>query len=262
MIIYLLLLLSLPLMAQNQPTCPPESIPIEYVSPVTHGKVAFCGYLKNGETVKHGEELNFNSSGELIRKTYYHHGDEKEGPQNLPGTEEAPKTIVSDLLKEKKVILELVQILSMKKSIEKGTFQVSQCDNNSRSWVVAAMMKSTLKKSYAFKDHCDVAGSFSANFSTPFPMDFALRNLQDFTSVKMLVKMNLDKSKKGINYKFEVVESTLRSPKQTIKFVAEYEVEIDMINGEPFPDTQKGHFTITELDGKPMNDRNNLNFNY
>ena len=262
MIIYFLLLLSVPLLAQTSPVCPAESTVIEYVSPVTHGKIASCAYSKDGATVKHGEEFVFKSSGELAKKKYYQHGKETEQTQNLPGVEEAPKPVVSSLTAEKKAVLELVQILSLKKSVEQGNFKVSKCDDKPKAWVMGAMMKSTVKKSYSFKDHCDVNGSFVANFVSPFPMNFDLRNLQDFNNVQMTVKMSLDKSVKGIRYEFEVVESTLKSPKQTIKFVAHYEVEIDILSGEAFPDTQKGHLTIVELDGKVVNERTDLQFKY
>lgn len=255
---------SLSAIAQNIPTCPSESILIEFVSPITKGKKSFCGYLKNGETVKHGEEFIFNASGELQKKLVYNHGKEGEEPQaaapafggkNIPGTEEAsigakPKNEEEKLLA---TLQELLGILTLKKvDMGNGRFKVSKCDPNSSTWVRGAIMKTPINKTYKFQDLCDVQGSFSANFQKEFPVSFELRNLQDYNKTDMTVTMEVSRVTSGILYKYKVLEGSISSPTSNANFKAEYEVELDPLKGKIFKNTQKGQLTVMKINGKEV----------
>ena len=72
----LLAFFSLSAFTQNIPVCPTESFVIEFISPTTRAKKSFCAYQKNGETIKHGEELIFDPNGEVKQRLVYNHGQE------------------------------------------------------------------------------------------------------------------------------------------------------------------------------------------
>jgi hypothetical protein len=248
------LLVSLPVAwAQTVPPCPPESILIEFISPTTGGKKAFCGYVKDGVTVKHGEEWSFDKSGALIKKLLYHHGVEgvaKAQTYNIPGTEEAAKGSETKILD---TIGELLQILTLKKSnVGKGMFKVKGCDSRPADWLKGAIFNSPVQKSYIFGEACDVKGSFTANFMQEFPMSLDIRNLQDFTKTNMILKMSINKSPQGIRYRFDVLDGFISAPTRNANFRVEYEVDINPMTGEANKSSQKGNVFLNKVDGKEV----------
>jgi hypothetical protein len=129
--------------------------------------------------------------------------------------------------------------------------KLHHCDASSKTWVQSALTQETVTKAYHFNDHCDVSGSFRASFVDEFPVLFNLRNLQDFTRSKMMVKMRINQRASGIHYQFEVSEGMVTNGSKTVGFNVEYEVEIDPLSGQAKYDSQKGKMTLTKL--------NNLN---
>jgi hypothetical protein len=232
-------------------TCPQESFLIEYTSPINNGKISLCGYIKDGSTVKHGEEWNYNTKGELIKKLNFNHGEEVKAVANLPGVEEK-----KDLGKEAAVmesIGQMLQILTLKKANPgKGMFKIQHCDPKPIDWVRGAVMLTPINKTYSFAEKCDVAGTFTANFKNEFPVKFNLRNLQEYTSTDMMVKMAIKKSAAGITYGFEVVSGAISSLTSSAHFTVQYEVEINPMTGTTLAGSQKGTVTLTKLDGKDV----------
>jgi hypothetical protein len=232
-------------------TCPQESFLIEYISPITNGKISLCGYIKDGATVKHGEEWNYNTKGELIKKLNFNHGEEVKALGNLPGVEEK-----KDLSKETAAmesIGQMLQILTLKKANPgKGMFKIQRCDPKPVDWVRGAVMLTPINKTYSFGEKCDVAGAFTANFTNEFPVKFNLRNLQDYTTTDMTVKMAIKKSASGITYGFEVLTGAISSVTSSANFTVHYEVEINPMTGAALAGSQKGTVTLTKLDGKDV----------
>jgi hypothetical protein len=231
--------------------CPQESFLIEYISPINNGKISLCGYIKDGATVKHGEEWNYNTKGELVKKLNFIHGEEVKAGTNLPGVEEK-----KDLSKETAVmesIGQMLQILTLKKANPgKGMFKIQRCDPKPIDWVQGAVMLTPINKTYSFAEKCDVAGTFTANFKTEFPVKFNLRNLQDYTSTEMMVRMEIKKSAGGITYGFDVVSGAISSQTSSAQFTVRYEVEINPMTGATLAGSQKGTVSLTKLDGKDV----------
>lgn len=253
------MLLSLPAFAQNSPQCPPESFVVDYVSPITKARKSFCGYQKDGVTIKHGEEFIFDTKGNVTKKLSFNHGKEGEAPvsvappkeQNLPSGDEQ-KLLAS--------IHDLMEILTLKKAnLGKGMFKVRKCDNKPSDWVKGALFNSPINKSYKFDEFCDVSGSFSANFSSEFPVNFDLRNLQDFNKTNMKVKMSLNKAK-GLRYRFEVSDGFISSSSRNANFKVEYEVDLDPGSGNTLAGTQTGKIHLTKIDGKEVSASKDLKF--
>ncbi len=240
--------------------------------PISGLKKSFCGYQKDGNTIKHGDEFIYNEKGEMIKKISYHHGKEGADFQgsNLPGSEESSNKFI-DSVAGKKILSpdeklldsvhDLIEILTLKKRYgEKNRFRVDACDDGPMDWLKGALFSTPINKSYAFKDHCDASGSFQAKFNTEFPMNFTLRNLEDLTSTSLKVMMSLTKKGSDIRYKFVVVEGTVSSPSRQGKFTAEYEVDIDPMTGEAQKATQSGKVTLTKVNDKEVNLTKNIEF--
>jgi hypothetical protein len=100
--ILLVVLYSCGVLADEIFDCPPESSRIEFQNPATKSKHISCVYAKEGQTVKHGKQWEFNSAGKLTRSTHYTHG--KQIPifeaVNLPGVEEATSKFQNSLSKK------------------------------------------------------------------------------------------------------------------------------------------------------------------
>ncbi len=249
--ILLLLFLSSLLHAQEVPECPTESFLIQFTSPATGGKKSFCGYQKDGETVKHGEEWTFDRNGSLKKKTYYQHGIEgqaenqviSETAKNAPGAEEKVLSAISDML----------QILTLRKETGgKGMFKVDKCDSRPADWLKGVLTNSPVSKTYDFNESCDVKGSFTATFGAPFPVNFELRKLQDFNKTEMKVRMSFNKSPLGVRYRFDVDEATISSSVTNANFKVEYEVDVHPFTGEAIKSSQKGKVSLIKLNGKDV----------
>jgi hypothetical protein len=260
--------------AQNIPQCPSESYLIEYTSPVTRLKKSFCGYLKDGNTIKHGDEFIYDAKGEVIQKISHNHGKEAETPvaqgHQLPEMDESSKKFIDSIVGKKNLnpdekllasIHELIEILNLKKNYgKKNRFKANGCDDRPTDWLKGALLNTPIKKTYIFKDECDAAGSFEARFSTEFPMNFQLRNLEDLNNARLKVIMSLNKKDFGIRYKFVVVEGTVSSPSRRGQFTAEYEVDIDPMTGEAQKGTQAGKITLIKVNDKEINLTKNIEF--
>lgn len=233
--------------------CPPESTLIEFVSPITKSKKAFCGYQKDGATVKHGEEWTYDSQGTVTKKLYFEHGKESVAPVAAPAaTNEAPEEVIA-------AIKELLGILILSEDkLNDGAFKVKGCDRNMRSWIQGAMLRTPVRKSYSFNDHCDVEGHFEALFGTEFPMAFKLRNLREYDSVNMNIVMDFKRSGGDIHYNFKATKGTLKSPKTTAEFTGEYEAVINLQTRKFSSGAQKGFIHLHSINCNPVNVKKSL----
>jgi hypothetical protein len=248
--------------------CPPESIEVAHTSPVTHRRKLTCGYMSDGILVKHGPETEFDNSDKPMKTVNYNHGKEGEvvpvpafSATNLPGAELPSKNNESS--ESIDVITKLLSIFSYDKSgVNAGEFKVGQCDKKPKEWVMAAVTKKDLSKTYAFDTNCDVSGSFTASFAKPFLVNFGLRNLKEFQTTAMTVQMSIKKAASGsLRYRFEADPATVSAPQKTIVFKAWYEVDVDPFTGVTKFDTQEGKITLLKEGDKVMNIERPLVFN-
>lgn len=253
--IFILLLIASHQLFANQVTCPPGSLSVEYFSAVTKGRKVTCGYMKNGVLIKHGNEYSFDKDGAIIKTVSYNNGEENQPAAPIV---EKPKGPSQEELAEEKnsieILHELLKILAFDKNgINDGAFKVRTCDPKPKSWAIAALTGASISKSYAFNDHCDVTGQFTASFKTPFEVNFSLRNLKEFTSTKMTTLMKVTQDSNRIRYRFEVINGSVMSPSKTIYYKVEYEVDIDPVSGNARLNTQDGKITLTKIGSREMN---------
>lgn len=257
---YIMLFLLAPVAAFA--ACPPESMEVEYVSPVTYTRRVTCAYMHKGEIIKHGPETELDKDGKVIKTTEYNNGEPGKAqapkPKNLPGAEEFAKEQESFA-----VVTKLLSIFSYDKtSVNDGDFKVSQCDKKPKDWAIGAITKKDIPRSYSFEEKCDVSGSFTASFKNPFPVSFMLRNLKGFTDTSMTVVMSIKKApENAIRYRFEAGPATVTAPSDKIEFKAWYEVDVDPMSGVTKFNTQGGQITLLKVGDKPMNVERPLLFN-
>lgn len=254
----IILFLAFPMLAFAQ--CPPESIDVQYTSPITHRRKMTCGYMRDNVLIKHGPEIEYDKDGTAVKTTYYSNGEEGKKPQ--PKIEPRPGISLDEEKEALDVLNKLLSVLTYDKTgLGDGSFKVKHCDPNPKAWAIAAITKKSIPRSYSYNDNCDVSGSFTANFKEEFPVEFALRNLKDFTKTKMKVKMDLNKGKSGVVYQYKVRDGEVSSNIKSIVFDAEYEVEVDPLTGSTKFSTQGGSITLKKVGDKVVNITRPLLFN-
>jgi hypothetical protein len=243
-----LLLIMTHLLAQTPDSieCPPDTLKVDFVSPVTGLRKVACTKKINGQNVPQ-IEYNFDKSGQLAPGK----SSAVFGAVNLPGTEEKKAPISQEKISS--ALKHVLKILS-RQTLNDGlvTFRVNTCEANPIEWIKMAMTKQPKTFSYRFKEGCDVDGTFTAAFEKEFPINMNLKNLYDFNQTQMNVIQKMSKGQKGVRYHFEAVTGTLKSPSEMVEFKARYEIEFNIFNGEPLEETQNGMLTITKVNDKAV----------
>lgn len=233
--------------------CPADTLKVDFVSPVTGLRKVACTKNINGQNVPQSE-YTFDKSGQLIP------GKSSSAPAqpqtNIPGTDEKmANEKISSALRH------VLKILS-RQSLNDGrvSFRVSGCEANPMEWIKMALTKQPRTFSYQFKEGCDVEGSFTAAFEKEFPLNMKLKNLYDFNQTTMSVMQKISKGQKGLRYRFDAITGSLNSPSEKVEFKAWYEIEFNMFNGDPIPETQDGRLTILKVNDKPVQIEEKLSY--
>ena len=253
--IFILLFLIPPTLFANSSSCPSGTLSVEYFSAVTKGRKVTCGFMKNGVLIKHGNEYSYDKDGALMKTVSYNNGEENQPP--APIVEQPKGPTPEDITEEKNAVAVLQELLKIlvfdKNGINNGAFKVKTCDPKPKTWAVAAFTGASISKTYAFNDHCDVTGNFTASFKEPFEVRFNLRNLQDYSSAQMTTMMKVTHSSEKIRYRFEVINGSITAPSKSVFFKVEHEVDIDPVTGSAKPTTQDGKITLTKIGNRAVN---------
>lgn len=226
--------------------CPSDTLKVDFVSPVTSLRKIACTKNINGQNVPQSE-YTFDKNGQLIPGK----SSPAFGGVNIPGTEEKKPTLSNE--KVSNALRHVLKILS-RQSLNDGlvSFRFSGCEANPMEWIKMAVTKQPRTFSYQFKEGCDVEGSFTAAFEKEFPLSMKLKNLYDFNQTTMSVVQKISKGQKGLRYRFDALSGMLNSPSEKVEFKAWYEIEFNMFNGDPIPETQDGRLSILKVNGNPM----------
>lgn len=255
---FLLLILTFHSLASEQLKCPQESLSLEYSVPGTRKMKKTCAYIKDGSVIKHGPEMII-LDGKVESNIHYVHGEIAASP--VPTAAEEEEALNLKVEESFQALVQLLSILTNDQGrMNHGLFNVGKCDKRPSDWVMGALKKNDIPKSYAFDEKCDVSGSFTASFHNDFPISFATRNLRSFTETSMMVKMRTGKGTKGFRYLFEVANGILKGGGTTVDFSAKYEVDINPSNGHAIFSTQDGTVYISKINGKAVSVSRKLNF--
>jgi hypothetical protein len=134
----------------------------------------------------------------------------------------------------------------------KTTFSVEKCEKHKINWMDAILMKDTKVLNYSFRPGCDIEGGVTPKILLPFPVDLKLRNLEDYTRLETVNKINASLESKPL-MKLEIRSGTLTGSKGKILFEADYNVRIEPMKGSnPIDENLGGELRITEIFGKKV----------
>jgi hypothetical protein len=135
----------------------------------------------------------------------------------------------------------------IQKFLETLAFEnMDKCFPEKASWTQAALLKKSIDIEYKFSDDCDLQGKFVASYLDEIPMQFQLKESENFKQAKALVKLHIHQHRNGVYYGFEVKEGSLISLKKTVHFTAKYKVDTDPLTNELKPGSEKGEFSIIQ----------------
>jgi hypothetical protein len=226
--------------------CPPDTLKVEFVSPVTGLRKVACTKNIDGQNIPQSEYV-FDKNSQLVPgKSSPAHGG-----FSLPGTEQKPAPAMNGSVS--KALRHVLKILS-RQSLNDGlvSFRVTACEGSPIEWIKMALSKQPKTFSYQFKEGCDVEGSFTAAFEKEFPLKMNLKNLYDFNQTEMNVIQKISKGIKGVRYRFDALSGVLKSPSEKVEFKAWYEIEFNLFNGDPIMETQDGQLTIVKINDQTL----------
>jgi hypothetical protein len=131
-------------------------------------------------------------------------------------------------------------------------FRLDTCEKHKVDWMSVLMMKSELTLRYTFKTGCDIEGSVKPRVFQPFPAEFKLKNLKNYSSIAAQNRITATMETKPI-LRLEQSEGLLKGPKGSVKFTSDYRVQIDPMKGKnPIEKNLGGVIHITEIYGKKV----------
>lgn len=155
----------------------------------------------------------------------------------------------------KKSILSLIQPLmgqnSTKRPVGTEKFRVDQCEKKKINWMDVLLMKETVTMKFKFKPGCDIQGSVTPKVFAPFLTELDIRNIQSYSHIKVMNRITADLQAKPI-LNLEMRDGIL-SGKDTIKFEADYRVQINPTAQNPVEKNLGGELRIFEINGKKTN---------
>jgi len=228
----------------------PTSSLVDFVSPVSGNRILFCQTRQNGNLVKHGLEVVLNSKGEELSRKYYQDG--KESAIKSPPTAEKSDKVLQDQSREafKRIISALIPLLPTDK-FPKDSFNIRGCTGDRFKLIKLVALNRGFTEDYQFEDRCDVEGRLSPLIAKPFEAQFKLRNLNDFTFVKMTLLLTIKHESEGIRVSFEAQKGELTSPKSSIIFNGHYSFLIEAATAQ-VQKNEGGIFRTISINGKPI----------
>ena len=153
----------------------------------------------------------------------------------------------------KKSIQSLIQPLMATNSKKRpsGTekFRIDGCEKKKIDWVGILFMKETATLHYKFGPGCDIEGSITPKLFQPFPAKLKLRNIKSYSNIVTQNKITANLQTKPI-LKLEMTQGHLSGPKETLKFEADYSVQMNPTAQNPVEKNLGGELRILEINGK------------
>ena len=135
---------------------------------------------------------------------------------------------------------------------ELSGFRVDACEKHKVDWMSVLMMKTELSLRYTFKTGCDIEGTISPRVFQPFPAEFKLKNLKNYTSIAAQNRVTATMESKPV-LRLEQSEGQLKGPKGLVKFTSDYRVQLDPMKGKnPIEKNLGGEIRISEIYGKKV----------
>lgn len=131
-----------------------------------------------------------------------------------------------------------------------GNFRVDGCEKHKVNWMDVILMKTTVTLTYTFKDGCDIEGSITPKLLQEFQANLNLRNLESYNRIESVNKINASIESKPV-MKLEMRAGKLAG-KNTLKFEADYSVQLNPLNKNPVDKNLGGEIRISEINGRSV----------
>ena len=144
------------------------------------------------------------------------------------------------------------EILQNKTAEAYKNFSVKECPKHKIDWVKIILRREKQTLSYKFTPGCDIDGSVSPQVMQDFPIDFKLRNLDEFSAIKGNAKLAPTFGSSKPLLRLDLNSTEIIAPKEKIKFSAYYETEINPLSKNIIGKHLGGKIFIEEINGKKM----------
>ncbi len=140
------------------------------------------------------------------------------------------------------------------KARPKGTdkFRVDTCSKEKVNWMNVLMMKEEATLNYKFKVGCDIEGTIKPKVFQPFPVNLKLRNIRSYSNVASQNTITAQVESKPI-LNIAMRSGILSGNKSTVKFEADYQVQINPMSKNAIEKNLGGELRISEINGKKVN---------
>ena len=149
------------------------------------------------------------------------------------------------------------EILDNRSASTYKNFSVKNCPKHKIDWPGIILRQQKQSLTYKFVKGCDIDGTISPQVLTNFPIEFKIRNLDTFHTIKGEAKLGPTLSMKPL-LRLDLNQTEIRSIKDKIIFDAFYEAEIDPFSKQVIGKHLGGKIIVKELNGKKIKEELNL----
>lgn len=143
------------------------------------------------------------------------------------------------------------ELLQNRKASDYKDFSVKNCPKHKIDWTSIIFRREKQNLTYKFAKGCDIDGTVAPQVLQDFPIDFQLRHLDDFQSIKGKAKLSPTIAAKPL-LRLDLSETEISSPKDKIKFSAYYETEINPLSKDVIGKHLGGKIFIETINGKAV----------
>lgn len=130
-------------------------------------------------------------------------------------------------------------------------FSVKKCPKHKVDWTSVILKRQKQNLEYKFAVGCDIEGTIAPQVLSNFPVNFKIRNLDTFQTIKGEAKLAPTLATKPL-LRLDLSSTTISSPTDKIVFSAYYETEIDPFSKEVIGKHLGGKIFIEEVNGKRL----------
>lgn len=235
--------------SQDFPDCPPESFKTEVISPIDSSKSILCSKSTSEGYVLHGPKWKYDETGKLISKNFYDHGELSSNPSKKTRSQEAldlkEKTekkddhkvsLKNDYSFVRTILHEILQLWHPVKRpgrgrLALGGFETRGCGVNDLPLIRFIHEESEeFELELGFSGRCSLKGTHQLVWDRPVRIEWKLRDMRDYESLSMLVKLDkkLIKEKNRYQIKTQIRDAILRTKTGGLKFQADYQMSFDI----------------------------------
>ncbi len=149
------------------------------------------------------------------------------------------------------------EVLNNRSNSAYKNFSVKACPKHKIDWSALIIKQQKQTLTYKFAKGCDIDGTITPQVLAAFPIQFKVRNLDQFDSIMGEAKLGPTLSMKPL-LRLDLINTETKSPKEKIKFDAYYEAEIDPFSKTVIGKHLGGKILVKEINGKAVKEELNL----